>query len=339
MIVATVVVAVALATLVVVALGLGSTDEGSDPGSSADGVSLTAADEQQDGQVGAPATDPAGPAASEGGGVAGAPAGDDDSVRSVEGDDQTEEASSQPAPGEDTEAEGGASSVALGADAAPTDVETGGSAGADDSPPVTTLNGPVDADDDDGSDADDGDGSGGPVVKPPGDRTTPAGQGVVLAVRASHDGDGELRYSAQGLPDGLTINTTTGVITGLPTESGIWEVAVTVAIVDGGATTQRFTWTVTNAPDSDGCREEGRARSRNSVTAIAFEVVNETDGVVDVHWLNHSGNRVRIHTLAPTETVVVESFATNPWLVADADTGACLRLLADPADGDRLVLQ
>ncbi len=321
---ATVVVAAVLVGLLVYVLSGGPADETVAPAPAAESASDDGADGERDGQVGAPVAGPAGPSATPDDGAAGAPAGDDDAVRNVEDDDPSGEASSQPAPdgGQD-----GASSVTLDDGSEAVDVPANGEAGAE-QPPVTTLNGPADDDDDDGER---------PSVAPPGDRSTPAGEGVVLAIRATHDD--ELGYAAEGLPPGLAIDTGTGVITGSPTETGTWEVAVTVTADDGGAATQRFTWAVTAPVQSSDCSREGQVRSRSSSAAISFEVVNQTGDTVDVHWLNHSGNRVRFHTLAPAETVVIDSFATNPWLVADADTGTCLRLEVDPVDGDRIVVQ
>jgi len=61
-----------------------------------------------------------------------------------------------------------------------------------------------------------------------------------------------LSYSATGLPAGLTINTTTGVISGTinrsasQTTGGVYSIVVTATDAGGLATTQTFSWTVTN---------------------------------------------------------------------------------------------
>jgi hypothetical protein len=53
-----------------------------------------------------------------------------------------------------------------------------------------------------------------PVVTNPGNRSGYTGDAVSLAIAAS-DADGEtLTFSATGLPGGLAINSTTGLITG-----------------------------------------------------------------------------------------------------------------------------
>jgi hypothetical protein len=87
-----------------------------------------------------------------------------------------------------------------------------------------------------------------PEVTNPSDQTHGEGTAVMVPVAAS-DPDGDpLSYSATGLPVGLTIDTTDGIISGtLSYESaGLYTVIVTAS--DGSAVTPHpFTWTVTNA--------------------------------------------------------------------------------------------
>ena len=74
--------------------------------------------------------------------------------------------------------------------------------------------------------------------------------GVITAPAVSatdSDTTQKLTYSVTGLPQGLSINATSGAITGTPTQA-IWNAAVTVTATDpSGATgSTSFTWTVTN---------------------------------------------------------------------------------------------
>ncbi len=75
------------------------------------------------------------------------------------------------------------------------------------------------------------------------------GQGVDVAFSALFtdlDGDA-LTYSAQGLPDGMTINASTGRVQGSPTRPG--DYTVTVQVADASQTTATQTWQVkVNAP-------------------------------------------------------------------------------------------
>jgi len=83
-----------------------------------------------------------------------------------------------------------------------------------------------------------------PVVSNPGSQSGYTGVAVSLAISAS-DADGEaLAFSATGLPAGLTINATTGRITGTPTTAGNSTVTVTArdALSSGSA---QFTWSLT----------------------------------------------------------------------------------------------
>ncbi|MBF9067551.1 putative Ig domain-containing protein [Streptacidiphilus fuscans] len=85
--------------------------------------------------------------------------------------------------------------------------------------------------------------------------TTPAGQnGTVgtaasLQVKASDSATGQtLTYAASGLPAGLSINSSTGLISGTPTAAGTSSVTVTVTDGTGAKGTATFSWTVAAAP-------------------------------------------------------------------------------------------
>lgn len=73
-----------------------------------------------------------------------------------------------------------------------------------------------------------------------------------------------LTYSASGLPSGLSINATTGIITGTiannASVTGPYSVEVTATDPQGATTTQTLTWAVTNpgptaTADSDSSNE------------------------------------------------------------------------------------
>ncbi|MEL7156927.1 MAG: putative Ig domain-containing protein, partial [Actinomycetota bacterium] len=198
--------------------------------------------------------------------------------------------------------------------------------------PTTTT-----TDDEPASSVPGSDGNRPPALASPTDRVTPWGQGVVLAVRAEDPDDDSLRYEATNLPPGLRIDDGTGVITGVPAEAGTW--AVEVSAGDGRHTvTVGFDWTVTPAPVTDRCALEGEVRSRRSMEPVRFEVVNQSAVEVEVHWLNHSGNRVPRASVAAGATAEIQSFRTHPWVVVDPADGRCIDLLSGIADGDRFTI-
>jgi len=83
-------------------------------------------------------------------------------------------------------------------------------------------------------------------VTSPGNQATTAGTAVSLQIHATDSGSGQtLTYSATGLPAGLAINSSTGLITGTPGphSAGNWSTRIRVS--DGrAATLVVFTWTV-----------------------------------------------------------------------------------------------
>ena len=85
-----------------------------------------------------------------------------------------------------------------------------------------------------------------PVLANPGSQSSVQGSTVSLQLVASDPNGDTLGYSAVGLPPGITINASTGLISGQPTAAGSY--SVVVAASDGvNTTTANFTWTVTGA--------------------------------------------------------------------------------------------
>ncbi len=87
------------------------------------------------------------------------------------------------------------------------------------------------------------------TVTNPGNQTSTVGTAVSLQIQATDSASGQtLTYSATGLPAGLSINSSTGLISGTPTSAGTSSVTVTATDTTGASGSASFTWTVTPAP-------------------------------------------------------------------------------------------
>jgi PLD-like domain/Putative Ig domain len=89
------------------------------------------------------------------------------------------------------------------------------------------------------------------AILSPGAQTTPVGGSVSLQVQAVDTATGTLSYSATGLPTGLSISSSAGVISGTASKAGSYTVTLTGKDSAGPSGSATFTWTVGSG--STGC--------------------------------------------------------------------------------------
>ncbi len=91
------------------------------------------------------------------------------------------------------------------------------------------------------------------TVTSPGNQTGTVGTAASVQVSASDSASGQtLTYSATGLPAGLSINSSSGLISGTPTAAGTSTVTVTATDTTGASGSATFTWTVGSGSSTGG---------------------------------------------------------------------------------------
>jgi hypothetical protein len=110
------------------------------------------------------------------------------------------------------------------------------------------------------------------TVTGPGNQTGTVGTAVSLQIQASDSASGQaLTYSAAGLPVGLSIGSSTGLISGTPTAAGTWNVTVTATDTTGAYGSASFTWAVNPAPNTVTVTDPGN-QTGSGGTAVSLQI-------------------------------------------------------------------
>jgi len=160
------------------------------------------------------------------------------------------------------------------------------------------------------------------TVTSPGSQAGTVGAAVSLQIHATGPASGQaLTCSASGLPAGLSISSSTGLISGTPATTQTSSVTVTAAGATGASGSASFTWTI--SPGSSGCTpaqlpgnpgfETGRIAPW---TATSHVLANTSEGV-PAHpgsWLAWFDGYGTLHTDKLTQTVTIPSTCKNASL-------------------------
>jgi hypothetical protein len=102
-----------------------------------------------------------------------------------------------------------------------------------------------------------------------------------LQIAATDTDGGSLAYSASGLPAGLSIDPTTGLITGAPTSAGGSTVTVTATDASGPSDSATFTWTIASRPPSGWSEPVAVDPNLESVSCASSSFCAAVDGLGD----------------------------------------------------------
>jgi secreted trypsin-like serine protease len=189
---------------------------------------------------------------------------------------------------------------------------------------------------------------GGPAVNNPGNQSGTVGTAVSLPLSAS-GGTAPYTWSATGLPTGLSINSSTGTISGTPSAAGTFNVTVTAT--GGGSGSASFQWSigtvggcgaVTNGtdvsiPDNSTVYSNitisGCAGNGSATASIAVNIVHTYKGDLVVDLLAPDGSVYNLHNRSGgSADNIVQTFSRN--LSSEVKNGLWRLRVRDAATAD-----
>ncbi|MDQ2812305.1 MAG: discoidin domain-containing protein, partial [Actinomycetota bacterium] len=127
------------------------------------------------------------------------------------------------------------------------------------------------------------------TVTSPGNQNSTVGTSASVPISASDSASGQtLSYNATGLPAGLSINSSSGLISGTPTAAGTSSVTVTAKDTTGASGSVSFSWTVAAAGSGGTCGTTNLALNKTA-TASSLENAGDpasaaVDGNLGTRW-------------------------------------------------------
>ena len=117
------------------------------------------------------------------------------------------------------------------------------------------------------------------TVTNPGNQTGTVGTAASLQVHASDSASGQtLTYSATGLPAGLSINSSNGLISGTPTTAGTSNVTVKATDTTGASGSAAFSWTIGSSGGGG-----GKSCTTTATSSISADCFSASQGTITVN--------------------------------------------------------
>jgi len=190
------------------------------------------------------------------------------------------------------------------------------------------------------------------TVTNPGSQTGKVGTAASLQIKATDSASGQtLTYSATGLPAGLAISSSTGLISGTPTTAGSNSVTVTVKDTTGATGSASFTWTITSTTGNTVTVTNPGSQTGTVGTAVSLQIkatdsasgqtltysatglpaglsISSTTGLISGTPTTASSNSV---TVTAKDTTGATGSASFTWTISSSGTGCtAAQLLGNP---------
>ncbi|MEE9336806.1 MAG: putative Ig domain-containing protein [Methylococcaceae bacterium] len=177
-----------------------------------------------------------------------------------------------------------------------------------------------------------------PTITTPGDQSNQDGDVINLAIIATDTDSTSLNYSSSGLPASLSINNTTGLITGTINTTAIGSHNVILTVSDGELSDSvSFDWNVTAVSTGGGIQIDGNDTDWAAITSYT-DTVNESLSPVDFEKVSVSGDSNKVY-IAFYNREVIDTGKSWAWQVLiDSDNQRSTGLNYKGVGGDYLLI-
>ncbi len=178
-----------------------------------------------------------------------------------------------------------------------------------------------------------------PVITNPGDQTSVVGNTVNLSVIASDSDNNTLTYSATGLFSGLSLNSSSGVISGTVVAGSVGNHNITITVNDGTVSTNiTFKWKVNAASTgNNGIQIDGNDADWAQIRKFQ-DTAGENTSPVDIETLQVTGDSNKVY-IAYHDRQTIDPNKSWAWQVLiDTDYQSSTGLEYFDMGGDYLLL-
>ena len=165
-----------------------------------------------------------------------------------------------------------------------------------------------------------------PVLTNPDNQSGIVGDSINLTVTATDEDGDSLHYSATNLPDGLTIDSVSGKVSGSPSLAGVYSVTFSVSDNLGGTDSASIEWTINDTDTTPPVLSNIQVVVTDTTTTITWDTDELSNSTVNYGLVSNFNLTESVTTLVSSHTITLTGLT--------ADTQYHFEVLSSDASGN-----